>query len=142
MNSVGPARHRPRKRFGQNFLVDRGIVAKILTAIDPKPEDQVVEIGPGLGALTEPLLARLTRLDVVEIDRDLAGRLAARFSPERLRIHPNARAGKNTARRAGWKSTRKWPVAKSRLDTTRGHPTAAPHRRRCEGQRASKRDIR
>ena len=87
MNSVGPARHRPRKRFGQNFLVDRGIVAKILTAIDPKPEDQVVEIGPGLGALTEPLLARLTRLDVVEIDRDLAGRLAARFSPERLRIH-------------------------------------------------------
>jgi 16S rRNA (adenine1518-N6/adenine1519-N6)-dimethyltransferase len=79
--------HRPRKRYGQNFLVDREIVAKILALIDPKPEDRIVEIGPGLGALTEPLLQRLPSLDVVEIDRDLAGTLAQRFPEDRLRIH-------------------------------------------------------
>jgi 16S rRNA (adenine1518-N6/adenine1519-N6)-dimethyltransferase len=79
--------HRPRKRYGQNFLVDRGIVAKILASIDPKPEDRVVEIGPGLGVLTEPLLERLPSLDVVEIDRDLAAVLAERFPPDRLRVH-------------------------------------------------------
>jgi 16S rRNA (adenine1518-N6/adenine1519-N6)-dimethyltransferase len=79
--------HRPRKRYGQNFLVDRGIVAKILALIDPKPEDRVVEIGPGLGVLTEPLLQRLPSLDVVEIDRDLSATLAERFPEDRLRIH-------------------------------------------------------
>ena len=79
--------HRPRKRFGQNFLVDRGIVAKILASIDPKPQDRVVEIGPGLGVLTEPLLERLPSLDVVEIDRDLATVLAERFPGDRLRVH-------------------------------------------------------
>jgi 16S rRNA (adenine1518-N6/adenine1519-N6)-dimethyltransferase len=78
--------HRPRKRYGQNFLVDRGIVAKILASIDPKPQDRVVEIGPGLGVLTEPLLERLPSLDVVEIDRDLATVLAERFC-DRLRVH-------------------------------------------------------
>lgn len=78
--------HRARRRFGQHFLVDRGVVASLIAAIDPQREDRMVEIGPGLGALTEPLLARLEVLHVVEIDRDLAARLSARFPPERLRI--------------------------------------------------------
>jgi 16S rRNA (adenine1518-N6/adenine1519-N6)-dimethyltransferase len=79
--------HRARRRFGQNFLVDRGVVARLVAAIDPHPDDHMVEIGPGLGALTEPLLERLAALDVVEIDRDLTAALANRFAPERVRIH-------------------------------------------------------
>jgi 16S rRNA (adenine1518-N6/adenine1519-N6)-dimethyltransferase len=79
--------HRPRRRFGQNFLVDRTVVARSIDAVDPRPGDAVVEIGPGLGALTEPLLERLEALDAVEIDRDLCAALAARFPPPRLRIH-------------------------------------------------------
>ncbi|MCC7270055.1 MAG: 16S rRNA (adenine(1518)-N(6)/adenine(1519)-N(6))-dimethyltransferase, partial [Rhodocyclaceae bacterium] len=71
--------HVARKRFGQNFLVSAGIVAKIVEAIRPQPGDLLVEIGPGLGALTEPLLARLDHLHVVEIDRDLIARLRQRF---------------------------------------------------------------
>ena len=69
--------HVPRKRFGQHFLHDRGVIAKIVAAIDPQPGDAMVEIGPGLGALTGPLLDRVARLDAVEIDRDLAARLEA-----------------------------------------------------------------
>ena len=69
--------HAPRKRFGQHFLHDRGVIAKIVAAIDPQPGDAMVEIGPGTGALTGPLLDRVTRLEAVEIDRDLAARLAA-----------------------------------------------------------------
>ncbi len=79
--------HRARRRFGQNFLVDRGVVARLVAAIGPHPDDHMVEIGPGLGALTEPLLERLAALDVVEIDRDLTAALANRFPPERVRIH-------------------------------------------------------
>jgi 16S rRNA (adenine1518-N6/adenine1519-N6)-dimethyltransferase len=79
--------HAARKRFGQNFLVSPGVVARIVEAIRPQPGDILVEIGPGLGALTEPLLARLQHLHVVEIDRDLIARLRERFSPERLTIH-------------------------------------------------------
>ena len=71
-----PARHPPRKRFGQNFLVDRHYVDRIIAAVDPAPGDNVVEIGPGLGALTRPLLDRVERLAVIEIDRDLAARLS------------------------------------------------------------------
>ena len=67
--------HVPRKRFGQHFLHDRGAIAKILTAIDPQPGDRLVEIGPGLGALTGPLLGRSGGLVAIEIDRDLAARL-------------------------------------------------------------------
>jgi 16S rRNA (adenine1518-N6/adenine1519-N6)-dimethyltransferase len=63
--------HRPRKRFGQNFLHDPGIIGRIVRAVAPAPGDRLVEIGPGLGALTRPLLDRLGRLDVVELDRDL-----------------------------------------------------------------------
>ncbi|MFO1270838.1 MAG: 16S rRNA (adenine(1518)-N(6)/adenine(1519)-N(6))-dimethyltransferase RsmA [Rubrivivax sp.] len=67
--------HQPRKRFGQHFLADPAVVDAIVDAIDPRPGDALVEIGPGLGALTQPLLARVPRLTVVELDRDLAARL-------------------------------------------------------------------
>lgn len=83
----GTQGHRPRKRFGQNFLVSPGVIRKIIEAIAPRPGDMVVEIGPGLGALTEPLLERLAHLQVVEIDRDLIDRLRRRYPPQRLTIH-------------------------------------------------------
>jgi 16S rRNA (adenine1518-N6/adenine1519-N6)-dimethyltransferase len=67
--------HVPRKRFGQHFLHDPGAIAKIVAAVDPRPGDTLVEIGPGLGALTGPLLERAGRLVAIEIDRDLAARL-------------------------------------------------------------------
>jgi 16S rRNA (adenine1518-N6/adenine1519-N6)-dimethyltransferase len=67
--------HRARKRFGQHFLVDGGVIDAIVDAIDPRPGQPLVEIGPGLGALTQPLLARCGALTVIELDRDLAARL-------------------------------------------------------------------
>jgi len=79
--------HVPRKRFGQNFLNSPGVVRKIVEAIAPRPADRMVEIGPGLAALTEPLLAVLDRLDAVEIDRDLIADLQRRFPAEKLVIH-------------------------------------------------------
>ena len=81
------AGHIPRKRFGQNFLIDDGIIASIISVIMPRRGDNLVEIGPGLGALTDPLLTRLDRLQVVEIDRDLIARLHGLYPPERLVIH-------------------------------------------------------
>lgn len=63
--------HRARKRFGQNFLTDQGIIAAIINALNPAIDMQVLEIGPGLGALTRPLLERLDQLTILEIDRDL-----------------------------------------------------------------------
>ena len=63
--------HQPRKRFGQNFLVDNQIVDRIIATISPKKSDNIVEIGPGMGALTFPLLEHLDHLRVIEIDRDL-----------------------------------------------------------------------
>ena len=80
--------HKPRKRFGQNFLHDPHFVGKAIAAIAPQREDNMVEIGPGLGALTGPLLERLARLSVVEIDRDLIRNLRQRFTPDRLTIYP------------------------------------------------------
>ena len=80
-------RHVPRKRFGQHFLVDRGIVEGIVSAIDPQPGDHIVEIGPGLGALTEPLIARVGHLHAIELDRDLGARLRERHSADRLTLH-------------------------------------------------------
>ncbi len=71
--------HTARKRFGQNFLSDDNIIQSIVAAIYPQPDQFLVEIGPGLGALTEPVAERVERLTVVELDRDLA---------ERLRHHP------------------------------------------------------
>ncbi len=79
--------HIPRKRFGQNFLVSQGIIRSIVDAISPKQGDLVVEIGPGLGALTEPLLACLGHLHVVEIDRDLIARLRKTHAPDKVAIH-------------------------------------------------------
>jgi 16S rRNA (adenine1518-N6/adenine1519-N6)-dimethyltransferase len=79
--------HSARRRFGQNFLVAPGIIHKIVDAIGPRAGETVVEIGPGLGALTEPLLERIDHLHVVEIDRDLIARLRGRFPPERLTVH-------------------------------------------------------
>ena len=79
--------HAPRKRFGQHFLDSPGIIAKIVAAIDPQPGDVMVEIGPGLGALTEPLLARLPHLHAIEIDRDIIARLRMHHAPERLTVH-------------------------------------------------------
>jgi 16S rRNA (adenine1518-N6/adenine1519-N6)-dimethyltransferase len=80
-------KHVPRKRFGQNFLISPGVIAKIIAAIAPQLDDVLVEIGPGLGALTGPLLDRLAHLHAVEIDRDLIAGLRQRNAPERLTIH-------------------------------------------------------
>ncbi len=71
--------HKARKRFGQNFLNDDYVIADIVSAIAPSDDFELVEIGPGLGALTEPVAAQCSHLNVVELDRDLA---------QRLRVHP------------------------------------------------------
>lgn len=76
-----------RKRFGQNFLHDRSVIAHIIEAIDPKPGDPLVEIGPGRGALTEDLLQAAGSLDAIEIDRDLAADLQQRFGERGLHLH-------------------------------------------------------
>ncbi|MEO7338077.1 MAG: 16S rRNA (adenine(1518)-N(6)/adenine(1519)-N(6))-dimethyltransferase RsmA [Caldimonas sp.] len=68
-------RHVARKRFGQHFLTDESVIDAIVAAIDPKPSDALVEIGPGLGAMTMPLVERCDHLTVIELDRDLAARL-------------------------------------------------------------------
>ncbi len=73
-------RHRARKRFGQHFLHDPGVIARIVAAIDPAPSDRIVEIGPGLGALTRPLLERAGRVEAVEIDRDVIAELRQRLA--------------------------------------------------------------
>jgi 16S rRNA (adenine1518-N6/adenine1519-N6)-dimethyltransferase len=67
--------HIARKRFGQHFLTDRAVIEAIVDAIAPQPQDAMVEIGPGLAAMTQPLVERLGHLSVIELDRDLAARL-------------------------------------------------------------------
>jgi 16S rRNA (adenine1518-N6/adenine1519-N6)-dimethyltransferase len=80
--------HTPRKRFGQNFLQDYGIISHIIGSIEAQPNEHWVEIGPGQGALTEPLLKLGVKLDVVELDRDLVVWLKHKFQhQERLQIH-------------------------------------------------------
>ena len=79
--------HVARKRFGQNFLVSSAIIQEIIDAIAPRAGETLVEIGPGLGALTEPLLTRIDHLQVVEVDRDLIARLRQRWPAERLTVH-------------------------------------------------------
>lgn len=64
-------KHIAKKRFGQNFLTDQSVITSLVEAISPQPDDLMVEIGPGLGALTKPLLQKLNRLHVVEVDRDI-----------------------------------------------------------------------
>ena len=84
---VAQAGHVPRRRFSQNFLVDPHYIDRIVDAVRPEPGDRVVEIGPGLGALTGRLIERAGHLTAIEIDRDLATRLAVQFAPERLTLH-------------------------------------------------------
>jgi len=71
--------HRPRKRFGQHFLKDPGVIDAIIASVAPRQEDIVVEIGPGQGAITRPLAARAGRLHLIELDRDLAARLKQEY---------------------------------------------------------------
>ncbi len=80
-------KHIPRKRFGQHFLTDQAVIADIVGAIRPQGDDAMVEIGPGLGALTTPLAAVLRHLHVIEIDRDIAARLRQAYPPERVSVH-------------------------------------------------------
>lgn len=79
--------HQPRKRFGQNFLHDPGVISRIIAAIDPQPGEHLVEIGPGEGAITAGLLERAGKLDAIEIDRDLYAALVEKFSQSDLRLH-------------------------------------------------------
>lgn len=76
--------HKARKRFGQNFLIDHGIINGIVRAVHPKKDDQIVEIGPGKGAITELLAAECDNLSVIELDRDLVPWLKVKFEK-----HPN-----------------------------------------------------
>ena len=80
--------HVARKRFGQHFLHDPGVIQRIVAAIDPRPDERLVEIGPGLGAITLPLLARLPELHAIEIDRDAIRQLrAATQETTALQLH-------------------------------------------------------
>lgn len=79
--------HQARKRFGQNFLHDSGVIRRIVTAIDPHQNDHFIEIGPGKGAITKPLAEQAGRLDVIEIDRDLAAALTTQKWFETVRLH-------------------------------------------------------
>jgi 16S rRNA (adenine1518-N6/adenine1519-N6)-dimethyltransferase len=78
---------RPKKRFGQHFLTDRHYLARIVAAIAPRPDDPMVEIGPGTGLLTEELVRVVRHLHVVEIDRELAAALRGRFPADKVTVH-------------------------------------------------------
>jgi 16S rRNA (adenine1518-N6/adenine1519-N6)-dimethyltransferase len=80
-------KHIAKKRFGQNFLTDQAIISSLINAISPQAHETLVEIGPGLGALTKPLLARLPHLHVVEIDRDIVAWMLQQYPLEKLTIH-------------------------------------------------------
>ena len=77
----------PKKRLGQHFLTDRHYIERIIKAIAPQADDLMVEIGPGPGAITEPLIAALGHLHVVEIDRTLAAALRERFNDSQITVH-------------------------------------------------------
>ena len=80
--------HQARKRFGQNFLQDPNVIDNIVGSINPQPDDVLVEIGPGLGALTELMIAKVNKLQVIELDRDLIPRLNVKFGASgKLTIH-------------------------------------------------------
>lgn len=86
---MGPkVSHRPRKRFGQNFLKDPFVIQKIVEIVQPEPDQVLVEIGPGLGALTRPLLKVTPTLDIIELDRDLVVKFRTEYAgSKQLRIH-------------------------------------------------------
>jgi 16S rRNA (adenine1518-N6/adenine1519-N6)-dimethyltransferase len=80
-------KHIAKKRFGQNFLTDQSVIASLVAAIAPKVDDLLVEIGPGLGALTKPLLQRLKLLHVVEVDRDIVAWMEKAYLNQPIAIH-------------------------------------------------------
>ena len=80
-------KHIAKKRFGQNFLTDQGVIYSLVEAISPKVDDLIVEIGPGLGALTQPLLKQLNHLHVVEIDRDIISWMETFYPKDKITIH-------------------------------------------------------
>lgn len=98
--------HRPRKRFGQHFLHDPGVLARIVAAFDPKLTDHVVEIGPGRGALTRRLAGKVGALAVIEIDRDLAAALRSTFTPAQITIHEADALGFDLCALAGHRKLR------------------------------------
>lgn len=82
------SRHRPRRRFGQHFLADPGVISAIVDAVRPSASDTIVEIGPGHGAITHPLVARAGKFHAIELDRDLAAALDKRYAGnERVAVH-------------------------------------------------------
>ena len=80
-------KHVAKKRFGQNFLTDQGVIDSLVDAISPKADDLMVEIGPGLGALTKPLLQKLDMLHVVEVDRDIIDWMQKEYAKKSITIH-------------------------------------------------------
>jgi 16S rRNA (adenine1518-N6/adenine1519-N6)-dimethyltransferase len=80
-------KHIPKKRFGQNFLTDQAIIGSLINAIAPKADDVMVEIGPGLGAMTQPLLKKLNHLHVVELDRDIVTWMQGHYPANKITIH-------------------------------------------------------
>ena len=80
-------KHIAKKRFGQNFLTDQGVIDSLVSAIAPKADDLMVEIGPGLGALTKPLLQKLDMLHVVEVDRDIIAWMQKEYAKNSITIH-------------------------------------------------------
>jgi len=80
-------KHIPKKRFGQNFLIDQDIIRALIEAIRPASQDLMVEIGPGLGAMTKPLLAALDHLHVVELDRDVVAWMQGHYPVDKITIH-------------------------------------------------------
>lgn len=78
--------HKARKRFGQHFLHDQGVIESIVRAVRPLSGETIIEIGPGLSAITKPLIQQAGHLTVIEIDRDLANKLKAENSPEKLTV--------------------------------------------------------
>ncbi len=79
--------HQPRKRFGQNFLIDNNVINRIVQALHPQPNQHLVEIGAGLGALTKQVLEHTTHLHVIEIDNDLSAKLIRDYAKEQLSVH-------------------------------------------------------
>ncbi|NOT65258.1 MAG: 16S rRNA (adenine(1518)-N(6)/adenine(1519)-N(6))-dimethyltransferase RsmA [Methylotenera sp.] len=80
-------KHIAKKRFGQNFLTDQSVIASLVDAISPKADDLMVEIGPGLGALTKPLMQKLNLLHVVEVDRDIIAWMQKEYANKAIEIH-------------------------------------------------------
>jgi 16S rRNA (adenine1518-N6/adenine1519-N6)-dimethyltransferase len=80
-------RHVAKKRFGQNFLIDEYLINRIIDLINPKIDEEIIEIGPGFGALTTPILARIPYLNVIEIDRDIIAYLKQKFDKATITIY-------------------------------------------------------